>query len=213
MATEVIMPALGVAQEKGTLLNWFKAEGQPVTKGEPLMEVETDKATVEIEAPASGILANVTASAGDEIPVGNKIAVILAPGEMASPATLKDPHPGSPGQGNYPLPEGDQTKLHTSTRGIPNPSPLGKGQGESLSCSGRYSHLQQPKNRQGERHRSRILKGSGPDGAVLAEDVRSTASQAAARRTAKSRNSPAHSMRRIVGERMTRANKPRRISI
>ena len=84
MATDVIMPALGVAQEKGTLLNWLKAEGQSVTKGEPLMEVETDKATVEIEAPASGILANVTAGAGDEIPVGNKIAVILAPGEMVN---------------------------------------------------------------------------------------------------------------------------------
>jgi len=81
MATDVIMPALGVAQEKGTLLNWRKAEGQSVTKGEPLMEVETDKATVEIEAPASGILTKVTASPGDEVPVGNKIAVILAPGE------------------------------------------------------------------------------------------------------------------------------------
>ena len=84
MPTDVIMPALGVAQEKGTLLNWFKAEGQPVTKGEPLMEVETDKATVEIEAPASGILTNVTASVGDEVPVGNRIAVILAPGETAT---------------------------------------------------------------------------------------------------------------------------------
>ena len=93
MATDVIMPALGVAQEKGTLLNWLKAEGQSVTKGEPLMEIETDKATVEIEAPASGILTNVTASVGDEVPVGNKIAVILAPGEVASPAEVQDPHP------------------------------------------------------------------------------------------------------------------------
>jgi len=83
MATDVIMPALGVAQEKGTLINWLKTEGQSVTKGEPLMEVETDKATVEIEAPASGTLANVTASPGDEVPVGNKIALILAPGENA----------------------------------------------------------------------------------------------------------------------------------
>src|SRR6266436_5651639 len=87
MATDVIMPALGVAQEKGTLLNWHKAKGQSVTKGEPLMEIETDKATVEIEAPASGILTNVTASPGDEIPVGNKIAVILAPGETVDAAT------------------------------------------------------------------------------------------------------------------------------
>jgi hypothetical protein len=63
MATDVIMPALGVAQEKGTLLNWRKAEGQTVTRGEPLMEVETDKATVEIEAPASGILNRASGSA------------------------------------------------------------------------------------------------------------------------------------------------------
>src|SRR5688572_3893343 len=81
MPTNVIMPALGVAQEKGTLINWLKSEGQTVSKGEPLMEVETDKATVEIEAVASGILANVTASAGDEVPVGQTIALILAPGE------------------------------------------------------------------------------------------------------------------------------------
>jgi pyruvate dehydrogenase E2 component (dihydrolipoamide acetyltransferase) len=60
MPTEVIMPALGMAQEKGTLVKWLKAEGEAVTKGEPLMEVETDKATVEIEAPASGTLSNDT---------------------------------------------------------------------------------------------------------------------------------------------------------
>src|SRR5438094_10523436 len=93
------MPALGVAQEKGMLLNWRKAEGQSVTKGEPLMEVETDKATVEIEAPASGILTNVTASPGDEVPVGNKIAVILAPGEVATTAALQDPRPVPEGDG------------------------------------------------------------------------------------------------------------------
>ncbi len=80
MPTNVIMPALGVAQEKGTLVHWLKAEGQTVNKGEPLMEVETDKATVEVEATASGILVNVTAVAGDVVPVGQTIALILAPG-------------------------------------------------------------------------------------------------------------------------------------
>jgi len=102
MATNVIMPALGVAQEKGTLINWLKAEGQNVTKGEPLMEVETDKATVEIEAPASGILANVTASPGDEIPVGNKIALILAPGEKAETVTSRVVPALSPGAAAEP---------------------------------------------------------------------------------------------------------------
>ena len=81
MPTNVIMPALGVAQQTGTLLKWLKSEGQSVTKGEPLMEIETDKSTVEIEAAASGILSRVTAKAGDEVPVGQTIALILAPGE------------------------------------------------------------------------------------------------------------------------------------
>ena len=95
MATDVIMPALGVAQQTGTLLKWLKTEGESVSKGEPLMEVETDKATVEIEAAASGILAGVTAKPGDEVPVGQRIALILAPDEVASAAALQDPHPRS----------------------------------------------------------------------------------------------------------------------
>src|SRR5687768_3065103 len=82
------MPALGMAQETGTLIQWLKAAGDQVTKGEPLMEVETDKATVEIEAPASGILASVTAQAGDVVPVGQRIALILAPGEEKQKASL-----------------------------------------------------------------------------------------------------------------------------
>lgn len=77
------MPALGMGQETGLLIEWLKAEGESVTKGEPLMVVETDKATEEIEAAAAGILANVSASPGDEIPVGQVIALILAPGEEA----------------------------------------------------------------------------------------------------------------------------------
>jgi pyruvate dehydrogenase E2 component (dihydrolipoamide acetyltransferase) len=83
MAKDVIMPALGMAQETGLLLEWLKAPGDSIAQGEPLMLIETDKASVEIEAPASGTLANVTAQAGDRIPVGQAIAVILAPGERA----------------------------------------------------------------------------------------------------------------------------------
>ena len=83
MATNVIMPALGMAQEKGRLIRWLVEPGAAVNKGDPLMEVETDKATVEIEATASGILTHVTAAAGDEVPVTQVIAVIVAPGEVS----------------------------------------------------------------------------------------------------------------------------------
>jgi pyruvate dehydrogenase E2 component (dihydrolipoamide acetyltransferase) len=95
------MPALGMAQETGTLIQWLKSAGDSVTKGEPLMEIETDKATVEIEASATGILSNITAQAGDVIPVGQRIALILAPGESDSGAPPQSkPSPASSSKGN-----------------------------------------------------------------------------------------------------------------
>ena len=81
MAKSVVMPALEMAQETGTVVSWLKQEGDPVAKGEPLLEVETDKATVEVEANADGVLAGVTAGEGAEVPVGQTIAWIVAPGE------------------------------------------------------------------------------------------------------------------------------------
>jgi len=84
MAIDVILPALGMSQDTGKIVQWLKAEGERVAKGEPLAEIETDKATVEIEAPADGVLAHVSAAAGDDVPVGQVIAAILAPGEVST---------------------------------------------------------------------------------------------------------------------------------
>ena len=75
------MPALGMAQENGRLIAWLKQEDEHVTKGEPIMQVETDKATVEIEASATGVLGGVSAQEGEEVPVGQVIGWILSPGE------------------------------------------------------------------------------------------------------------------------------------
>src|ERR1700720_3340188 len=80
MPTNVIMPALELAQETGKLLRWIKASGDTVRKGEPIVEIETDKVTVEIEAPASGVLRDVTANEGDVVPVGGAIAPIPTAG-------------------------------------------------------------------------------------------------------------------------------------
>lgn len=90
MATSLVMPALEMAQESGILVHWLKLDGETVTKGEPVMEVETDKVTVEIEAPASGILGGVLAKEGDVIPVGQTIAWILAPGETVPAVSKQD---------------------------------------------------------------------------------------------------------------------------
>ncbi|HEX8983543.1 MAG TPA: 2-oxo acid dehydrogenase subunit E2 [Ktedonobacterales bacterium] len=86
MATQVYMPALGMAQETGTLMRWLKLAGDSVREGEAIAEVQTDKATVELEARATGVLADLRAHEGDDIPVGQVIAVILAPGERPAQA-------------------------------------------------------------------------------------------------------------------------------
>ena len=98
MPTNVIMPALELAQESGKVLHWLKSPGDAVTQGEPLVEIETDKVTTEIEAPASGVLGDLTARVGDVVPVGQTIALIFAPGEARSvgqaPAVAPPPRTG-----------------------------------------------------------------------------------------------------------------------
>ena len=97
MPTNVIMPALELAQETGKILKWLKSPGDTVHKGQPIVEIETDKVTVEIEAPASGILRDVTARAGDVVSVGHTIALIFAPGETgaAGPTPAATPAPAA----------------------------------------------------------------------------------------------------------------------
>jgi pyruvate dehydrogenase E2 component (dihydrolipoamide acetyltransferase) len=162
MAFSVVMPALEMAQETGKLLAWRKQEGDRVIKGEPLLEIETDKAVVEVEAPADGILAGILASAGSDIPVGQIIAWIVAPGEQ-------------------PPPEDESTTAAPATRGkseshaapvaasAPAPSAI---QGARIS----------PKARRLAKELCvdiATLRGSGPGGEILASDVHVTAQTAA----------------------------------
>lgn len=89
------MPALGMVQDTGKLIAWLKQEGESVTEGEAIMEIETDKATVEIEAAGSGVLSGVNAAEGDDVPVGQTIAWILAPGESLPEPIREDAFDGS----------------------------------------------------------------------------------------------------------------------
>ena len=86
MPAIVIMPALELAQETGKVLRWIKNPGDSVRKGEPIVEIETDKVTVEVEAPAAGVLREVSAQPGDVVPVGRTIALIFAAGEAGPTA-------------------------------------------------------------------------------------------------------------------------------
>jgi pyruvate dehydrogenase E2 component (dihydrolipoamide acetyltransferase) len=85
MATDIYLPQLGLTMTEGTVTRWLKAPGDPVKRGEPVAEIETDKVTTEIEAPADGILGPILVPAGGVAPIGGLLSHILAPGE-APPA-------------------------------------------------------------------------------------------------------------------------------
>ena len=158
MATEVIMPALSPAQETGILIEWFKEEGDLIEKGEPLMEVETDKANVEVEATTTGILANITVNLGDEIPVGKVIALILVDGESV-PESKKEYS-----STELKVSEEDTAQLQTT---ISNPlDPSADLPSKKIVAS--------PKVRQYAKKEGidlSLIKGSGPNGVILMEDV------------------------------------------
>ncbi len=86
MPHDVIMPALGMTQDTGKLVSWLKNEGDPVKVGDILFEVETDKSTMEVDAQAEGFLTGICAAAGDDVPVGNVIALISQTPGAATPA-------------------------------------------------------------------------------------------------------------------------------
>jgi|TARA_Y100001001_G_scaffold120957_1_gene119041 pyruvate dehydrogenase E2 component (dihydrolipoamide acetyltransferase) len=152
------MPALSPAQETGILIEWFKEEGDLIEKGEPLMEVETDKANVEVEATTTGILANITVNLGDEIPVGKVIALILADGESV-PESKKEYS-----SSETKVSEEDTAQLQTT---ISNPlDPSANLPTNKIVAS--------PKVRQYAKKEGidlSFIKGSGPNGVILMEDV------------------------------------------
>lgn len=195
MAKDVIMPALGMVQETGTLIQWLKSAGDSVTKGEPLMEIETDKATVEIEAPASGTLSRITAQAGDVVPVGQRIALILAPGETES--SVSTPAVSAPQPQPTPVSSQSASPALKPVTATPVAARLAAEHNLDISkikpASGQIrkedvlayldlqnkpiavtSVLASPKARRLAQERGLDLKsvsGSGPEGAVLANDV------------------------------------------
>ena len=85
MAT-VIMPKMGDAMEEGTLLKWLKSAGEEVAEGDPIAEIETDKVTLEIEAPEAGFLTNTLVEEGAVVPIGTAVATIGAESEVGAPA-------------------------------------------------------------------------------------------------------------------------------
>lgn len=154
MATEVILPKVDMAMEEGTIHAWKVAEGATVKAGDLLFEIETDKANMEIEAPAAGVLGKILVKEGVPTPVGAVVAYIMAPGE-------KVPEAGVP-TAAAPAPKAVQsvaaaapvpvitTEESTKLRATPLARNLARQSGVDLAA----------------------IHGTGPRGRIVADDVR-----------------------------------------
>jgi pyruvate dehydrogenase E2 component (dihydrolipoyllysine-residue acetyltransferase) len=163
MAVSVVMPALEMAQETGKVVSWKKKEGEQVSKGEMLLEVETDKAVVEIEASGDGVLSSVTAKEGDVVPVGQTIAWLLKPGES--------------------LPAGGGPQAQTGRKMDAAPAPAAAAAPASAEPTSVAGGRISPKARRLAREHGvdiTKLKGSGSGGEILADDIMAAAAKAAA---------------------------------
>ena len=152
MAVSVVMPALEMAQETGKLVSWLKQEGEHVRKGEMLLEIETDKAVVEIEAQSDGILAGVTAKVGDVVPVGQTIAWLVKDGE-------KPPEAAAPAQTGRTRADASPAAASAAATAAP--------------ASARGPRISPKARKMAQEHGVDLttLTGSGPGGEILADDI------------------------------------------
>ncbi len=172
MATEVVMPQMGYDMTEGTVVRWVKHEGDAVAKGEVIAEIETDKATIEMEADAGGVLRHVAVPEGATVPVGQIIGLIgtadevlpdvdaapvPVPAEEAQAATAT-PMPSTDTSAPGKAPGGASAQLGTGQRVSPVARRIADEQGIDLSQ----------------------VTGTGPDGRITKDDVQNAAKQAAA---------------------------------
>ena len=189
MAISVVMPALEMAQETGKLLAWRKKEGERVSKGEPLLEIETDKAVVEVEAPGDGVLAGVSADVGAIIPVGETIAWLVSPGEQP-PATSKTAASAARASG-------------TTIRSVASSAPV-KATSDESSSPPQIS----PKARRVAKELGvdvARVRGTGPGGAITTEDVQAFASAKDGSSAAALEGEAPSQVARLMAERTTQS--------
>ena len=195
MASEVKLPRLGQGMEAGTITKWLKSEGETVSKGEPLFEIDTDKVTQEVESDFDGVLLKIALPEG-EAPVGQTIAWIGAEGEEVAAAA-------APAEAPAPAPEPQQV------------SETSKVSETSVAANGSSRIKASPLARRIARERGidlASLTGTGPDGRIVAEDVErgavaapAAAAAPAAVTTGEVESIPLTNIRKTIARRLTAA--------
>jgi pyruvate dehydrogenase E2 component (dihydrolipoamide acetyltransferase) len=188
MAISIVMPALEMAQETGKLVSWIKPEGATVAKGELILEIETDKAVMEIESPGAGVLAGIRAKPGDVVPVGQVIGWIVAAGEKP------------------PTDEAHAVSGRNLAR-VSTPAQEAPAAGTSRPVDAREARIS-PKARRLAKERGvdvNQIRGSGPDGEITTADVLGAADAPAAGLATFSSPAALSSIERLMAERTTQS--------
>jgi pyruvate dehydrogenase E2 component (dihydrolipoamide acetyltransferase) len=232
MAKEVIMPKFGFTQEESEILEWLKKEGEKVEKGDPIATVSTDKLSMEVEAPESGILSGIRYKVGDVVPVTKIIAYILQPGEklpegqdFSAPSPVVGKDEVSP---EKPIVTGNATPVALrmmQDAGISADAIQGSGPDGKITKTDVEEYLARQKagkatgkvaatpaaRRVAEESDIELLsiQGSGPKGRIQEADVRKAVSSASqpikTRTSAEVTRIPLKGMRRIIAENMGRS--------
>jgi pyruvate dehydrogenase E2 component (dihydrolipoamide acetyltransferase) len=160
MATPIDMPQLGLTMEKGTILQWLKAEGEKLEKGQPVVLIQTEKVEYEVEAPAAGTLLKVVAKEGEELPVGGLMGILGQPGEDVSALLAGATASGEPS--TQRVAESREPRAESRAGAV---APV-RAPGERIKISPVAKKLAQE-------HGIDIatLTGSGPEGRIVREDV------------------------------------------
>ena len=188
MPTEVKLPRLGQGMESGVIVRWLKAEGDPISKGDPLYELDTDKVTQEVESDLTGTLVKIVVAEG-EVEVGATVAVIDGDGATAAEPSAAEPSAGEPSAGEPSAAEEPEapanaaepaTEKKPETQAPAQASTEGSAGGESTQAAppapsrGGARVKASPLARRIARERGvdlASIQGTGPEGRILAEDV------------------------------------------
>lgn len=178
MATEVIMPKLGLTMIEGKIVKWFKKEGDPVKKGEPIVEITTEKIANVVESPETGVLLKILVQAGNTVPVLTRIAWVGQPGEKieeveaAEAAAAGAPASAAAGQ-ESPRIAVAEAETPIGTAGEPLNERTAEAGETSLRSLRSRQRVSPAARRLAEEHGIDVdsLKGTGPGGRVVTEDV------------------------------------------
>lgn len=218
---EIIMPKMGDAMTEGKVVRWYKKSGEAVKKGEPVLEIETDKVNLDLEAEQDGVVGEVVAQEGQVVPVGGRLATITAPGEAAQPQPQAQPQrrgldkkdsvkhstgeyaeaiemKGPPRKDRSAAPQGNILAMPVLQSGRRRSSPLARKMAREMGVS------------------LDAIQGSGPQGRIVARDIKvvttGSSPEAARPRAAapalKTETIPLSAMRRTIAKRLAESTGP-----